>query len=606
MQNYFNENIYIFFNKINRIKIWHIDNIVVSLQKEINANKMSKTILSPKDEMNIVTDYMQNNLGIYPICEKYKIGKIKLKSILQKYDVKLNNKGKQPHKEVFKVSDWKIEKYPLIDGKHYIIFDPNTDFNSSDIENKGGILTSYIRKHYNVQIPTLYDRRLYYMRTGNYWWEQWLKVKLVENSETKKCPFCEWETIDLENKSGMFATHLLKVHNMTIEEYIQHFPSEISYFSKYARQLEHKNKLKDKHNYVVCPICGQKFEKLTESHMLTKHNISLAEFRHMYPDVEIMSSNMREQIINEQKSSNLVVSKNRFISSYEKEIQKFLDQYNVKYRANRQILEGKEIDILVPSEKIGIEFDGLRFHSEFFGKKSRSYHLDKTLLCNKHGYGLIHIFEDEYVHHKDIVLSKILHLLKLDNNKPRIYGRKCKIKHILKNEAMGFLNKFHIQGFNNASVYIGAFYQDECIAVMTFKYGNINTYGWELTRFATNYNYVCPGVGGKCLHFFIKEYNPTCIISFADRRWTVDIYNNFYTKLGFTLANIGVPDYSYYNVKIDKYKRFNKLGFAKQKLIKKYGFDEKMTELEMARELGYDRIWNCGLIKYVWKRKEEQ
>ena len=30
--------IYIF-NKINRIKIWHIDNIVVSLQKEINANK---------------------------------------------------------------------------------------------------------------------------------------------------------------------------------------------------------------------------------------------------------------------------------------------------------------------------------------------------------------------------------------------------------------------------------------------------------------------------------------------------------------------------------------------------------------------------------------
>lgn len=125
---------------------------------------------------------------------------------------------------------------------------------------------------------------------------------------------------------------------------------------------------------MVCPICGQKFEKLTESHMLTKHNISLAEFRHMYPDVEIMSSNMREQIINEQKSSNLVVSKNRFISSYEKEIQKFLDQYNVKYSANRQILEGKEIDILVPSQKIGIEFDGLRFHSEFFGKKSRSYH----------------------------------------------------------------------------------------------------------------------------------------------------------------------------------------------------------------------------------------
>ena len=33
---------------------------------------------------------------------------------------------------------------------------------------------------------------------------------------------------------------------------------------------------------------------------------------------------------------------------------------------------------------------------------------------------------------------------------------------------------------------------------------------------------------------------------------------------------------------------------------KKYGFDKSMTELEMARELGYDRIWDCGLIKYVY------
>jgi hypothetical protein len=25
-----------------------------------------------------------------------------------------------------------------------------------------------------------------------------------------------------------------------------------------------------------------------------------------------------------------------------------------------------------------------------------------------------------------------------------------------------------------------------------------------------------------------------------------------------------------------------------------------MTETEMVKELGYDRIWDCGLIKYVW------
>ena len=30
-----------------------------------------------------------------------------------------------------------------------------------------------------------------------------------------------------------------------------------------------------------------------------------------------------------------------------------------------------------------------------------------------------------------------------------------------------------------------------------------------------------------------------------------------------------------------------------------------MTETEMAKELGYDRIWDCGLIKYVWERKRD-
>lgn len=33
-------------------------------------------------------------------------------------------------------------------------------------------------------------------------------------------------------------------------------------------------------------------------------------------------------------------------------------------------------------------------------------------------------------------------------------------------------------------------------------------------------------------------------------------------------------------------------------LNKKYNFPLTMTELEMAKALGYDRIWDCGLLKY--------
>jgi hypothetical protein len=136
---------------------------------------------------------------------------------------------------------------------------------------------------------------------------------------------------------------------------------------------------------------------------------------------------------------------------------------------------------------------------------------------------------------------------------------------------------------------------------MSFKNGNVKSKDWELTRFASDYHYVCRGVGGKLFKRFIKDINPERVISFADRRWTVDMHANLYTKLDFIIDKIGRPDYRYYNERVDRYKRVHKMSFVKDKLIKKYGFPKEMTEWEMARELGYDRIWDCGLIKYVWK-----
>lgn len=40
----------------------------------------------------------------------------------------------------------------------------------------------------------------------------------------------------------------------------------------------------------------------------------------------------------------------------------------------------------------------------------------------------------------------------------------------------------------------------------------------------------------------------------------------------------------------------------KQHLHKKYGFPLEMTEQEMTESLGYTRIWDCGLIKYIYKK----
>lgn len=268
---------------------------------------------------------------------------------------------------------------------------------------------------------------------------------------------------------------------------------------------------------------------------------------------------------------------------------------------DKTILKGKELDIFIPSKNIAIEYNGLRWHSEFYGK-DKNYHLNKLNECLKLGISLIQIFEDEYVNNKELVLSKLKHILHIDNNIQKIMGRKCEIKEISYNVANEFLNKYHIQGGTPSTTYLGAFYDNNLIGVMSFIIRNKNSNTWELNRFASNYNYICQGVGGKLFKYFIKNYNPKNIISFADRRWTIDSENNLYEKLGFKLVNVTKPDYHYILINNPK-QRIHKFNFRKKILAKKYNLPLSMTENKMAKYLGYSKIWDCGLLKYVYKTK---
>ena len=125
---------------------------------------------------------------------------------------------------------------------------------------------------------------------------------------------------------------------------------------------------------------------------------------------------------------------------------------------------------------------------------------------------------------------------------------------------------------------------------------------YELTRFATDNNYRVIGIAGKLLKYFTTKHNPSEIISFGDRRWVLDGTSNMYTKLGFDLVQTNKPDYKYYNKDLDKTNRLHKFGFGKSSLRKKYPeLDFSKTERELTLELGYDRIWDCGLFKYSLK-----
>ena len=552
--------------------------------------------LSNKIKTNICKEYLETNVSIEKLGLKYHLGKKKIKDILFENNITIKNKGGQKLKKQYTILDYKIEKYPKENGYYYIAKDKNSDFSTNDYMNKSGVLTSYIKKNYNVKIPNLHYRRQYYMETGNYWWEQYFDIIKKENNQLKKCPYCDWTTIDINNNSGAFETHLLKIHNITKLDYLQNHPEDKDYF-KTANTVKQRQIDDNTDNYVICKICGKKLARI-DSHHLRTHNITKQEYITLYPNDSLLSINYKNLATQQAKELN---NNQKFhkLSKPEKEITEFIKSFNLEIKSDRKILNGLEIDIYIPSLKIGFEFNGCLWHSEKYGK-DKNYHLNKTLKCSEQGIQLYHIFEDEYHYNKKALFNKIQNIIKC-NNSIKIRSNKCIIQEITKKESDKFLEEYHIQGKTNSTIYLGAFYENELVAVMLFLKEKQNN--WNLNRFATSDKYYIYGISGKMFKYFKKNYVYNVIKSFADRRWTNNMHDNLYTKLGFQLTKILPPDYRYFNSKVDRYKRFHKFLFRKQILYKKYNLPLIMTESEMTEKLGYTKIYDCGLLKYEYKKE---
>lgn len=236
----------------------------------------------------------------------------------------------------------------------------------------------------------------------------------------------------------------------------------------------------------------------------------------------------------------------------------------------------------------------------FSNSLKNGYSKDVYDYCISHGYKLMLLYDIEFNSNKDLIIDKILYYCHKKDDLIKINARQCSIIEISKSDAESFLKKNHIQGFVSSSVYLGAYHNGSLCGVMTFKNSPINSKEeWELNRFATSINLSCRGLGSKMVKYFIKKQKPKNIVSFADKRFS-DINNNLYCKMGFEFKSETSTSYKYFN-RIDKNDNllYHKLFFTKKKLNQKYGFPLTMTELEMTKELGYDRIWDCGLLKYV-------
>jgi len=246
--------------------------------------------------------------------------------------------------------------------------------------------------------------------------------------------------------------------------------------------------------------------------------------------------------------------------------------------------DGLEIDIYLPELKIGFEFNGLFWHSDKF--KEKNYHLDKTNYFKEKGIRIIHIWEDDWESKRSIIKSQIKYIL--GKTKRKIFARKCHIKD-LKNVSF-FLRDNHIQGVDRSNIKIGLFQKDELVSVMTFNKlegrNKMKDGSWNISRFCNKLDTNVVGGASKILNWFIKNYNPKRLLSYADKDWST---GDLYKKLGFEKVSESKPDYKY----VVKSSRKNKQSFTKSKL----GIKE-VTEYQHMSNLGYYRIWDCGKIKF--------
>lgn len=236
--------------------------------------------------------------------------------------------------------------------------------------------------------------------------------------------------------------------------------------------------------------------------------------------------------------------------------------------------------VFLPEHKLIVHFISL--DSTLLGKCSPDYFASLTTQSELMGLRCVHVWEDVYLTHPDLVTER---LLALTGIRKRIHGRATTVKRIDQPTAKTFLNQHHLQGYVNAYYKYALFKDDTIVAVATFSKSRVMQDGvvpyrsYELIRFASLTGYTVTGGLGKLLNRFVDDLHPAHIMTYADRDWGDGAG---YRKLGFKQVAITEPILFY--------------------------VDEQTHQRHPAPEIikGKTPVYNSGNIKYVLDNRSPQ
>lgn len=364
-------------------------------------------------------------------------------------------------------------------------------------------------------------------------------------------------------------------------------------FDHPMKSIEIKHK-RAKNNIKKCGFSNISLsEKVRKNMIIGKHSSyikyigdKLSLFRcDVGHNFEMHSDNFYSRIRNNVPLCTICYPINNSVSIQQKNILEFISGI-YKNEIIESYRDKLEIDIYLPNLKLGFEFNGLYWHSEI--NKDKNYHLNKTNYFKEKGIRIIHIWEDDWSFRKDIIKSQIKNWLGSSDTK--ISARKCDIRVIDSPKiSKQFLDENHIQGSVNSVIKIGLYHDNKLVSIMTFDHNEgrkkMSDSEWNLSRFCNLLNTNIVGGASKLLSFFIKSFNPSRIISYADKDWSI---GGLYKNMNFVESHNTNPDYKY----IVNGERIHKSRFRKSKL------KTNLTESQHMKIVGYNKIFDCGKIKF--------
>lgn len=253
-----------------------------------------------------------------------------------------------------------------------------------------------------------------------------------------------------------------------------------------------------------------------------------------------------------------------------------------------------------------------------------NYHKDKTICARENGYRCITVFSRDNK-------EKILYLL--EDNKEKIYARKCEVRQITYEEAHQLFEVYHLQGDtqkNKNNLYIGLIYEWRLVMAISFGKPRYNKdYEWEILRLCTHKDYSIIWGASKIFKYFIELTNPNNVISYCDMGkfdWKV------YEQIGFELLQWNFPSRHrrfrwmtnpekkklekelWYEIFIpnDKHIHFtdNQINLARgfdQLLWNYFGKFGKWTRNdELLRKFNYVEVYDCWQATYVRHKEKEE